>query len=417
MLFSLFHFLSGYCRVVLSGRNQERFLNLCVAKQILLWNVKRQEKHYIFCISRKGYKELEEIAQKTGCKFRCVYKKGLPYLFYQYRKRKFLLMAVLICGAVFWVMSCFIWQIQTEGSYAHSEEELLDYLKKQGICSGTKISKISCERLEKQIRKDFEDVAWVSCERKGTLLRVRVKETLDKRDEKYDGKSEGQKQESPCNLIASKPGKIDSILVRSGSAAVKPGDTVKAGDILISGVVEIRDDAGEVAEETMVRAQGDIYAISQIKYEDNFPLVYYKKIYTGKSEKSYRFLINGYMIKLPERKTTYAEYDEQSREVLLHIGSQFYLPASFFVITKAECQIIQKQYTIKEAKKEAQKRLSLFLREYGRKGVVILKNNVKIDSDKNECTAKGIITIKERVGKIQEIDNPGSEKRGETDKE
>ena len=42
MLFSLFHFFTGYCRVVLSGANQERFLNLCVGKQILLWNVKKE---------------------------------------------------------------------------------------------------------------------------------------------------------------------------------------------------------------------------------------------------------------------------------------------------------------------------------------------------------------------------------------
>ena len=397
MLFSFFHFLSGYCKVVLSGMNQERFLNLCVAKQTLLWNIKREGKHYIFYISRGGYKELAEIAQKTGSKYQCVQKKGLPYLFCQYRKRKFLLLTLFVCMIVFCVMSCFIWQVQAIGSYSHSEEEIIDYLKKKGIRSGTKISKISCTELEEQIRKDFEDIAWVSCERKGTLLRVRVKETLDKRDQK------AEKREEPCNLIASKKGKIDSILVRSGSAMVKPGDTVKAGDVLISGVVEIRDDAGEIAEKTLVRAQGDIYAISQVEYKDTFPLIYYKKIYTGNTQKSYRFFVNRYMMKLPERKIAYAHYDEQSRELLLHIGPQFYLPVSLFIITKAECEVSQKNYSAKEAKGEAEKRLSLFLKEYERKGVVILKNNVKIDSDKNECTAKGIIKIKERVGKIQEI--------------
>ena len=399
MLFSFFHFLSGYCIVILSGANQERFLNLCAAKQILLWNIKREGKHYIFYISRNGCKELPEISEKTGSKFQCVKKKGLPYLFYQYKKRKFLLLALLFCVAFFCIMSCFIWQVQVSGSYSHSEEEILDYLKKKGIGSGTKISHISCAGLKEEIRKDFEDVAWVSCERKGTLLKVQIKETLDKRDQK----GEEKKQETPCNLIAAKTGKIDSILVRSGSAMVKPGDTVKAGDVLISGIVEIRDDAGEVAEETMVRAQGDIYAISKVKYEDVFPLIHYKKIYTGKRKKSYRLLVNGYAIKIPEKETEYADYDEQSREVLLHIGPQFYLPVSLFVITKAECQISQKQYSVKEAKEEAKKRLSLFLKEYERKGVLILKNNVRIDGNKNECTAKGIITIKERVGKIQEI--------------
>ncbi len=398
MLFSFFYFLTGYCRVVLSGANQERFLNLCVGKQILLWNLKKEGSHYIFCVSRGGYKELSEIAKKTGSTFRCVYKKGLPYLFYRYKKRKVLLLTVLFCGAVFLGMSCFIWQVQAVGSYSHSEEEILDYLKEQGIYSGTKISKISCAKLEEQIRKDFVDIAWVSCERKGTLLKVRIKETLDSQAQKKE-----EKEETPCNLIASKAGKIDSILVRSGSAMVKPGDKVKAGDVLISGIVEIRDDAGEVAEETMVRAQGDIYAISKIKYKDVFPLIYYKKRYTGKTEKGYRLLINGYTLKLPEKRSSYADYDEQVSEKMLHIGPQFYLPVSLYVITRVQCQVTQGQYSETEAKKEAKKRLSLFLKEYERKGVVILKNNVKIDSDKNECTAKGIIRIKERVGKIQEI--------------
>ena len=112
---------------------------------------------------------------------------------------------------------------------------------------------------------------------------------------------------------------------------MKKGDKVKPGDVLISGVVEIKDDAGEIAEETLVRAQGDVYDNFKIKYEDCFPLIYYKKNYTGKTEKSYRFLINGYTIKMPERKTAYAEYDEQSREILLHIGPQFYLPVSLLL--------------------------------------------------------------------------------------
>lgn len=58
-----------------------------------------------------------------------------------------------------------------------------------------------------------------------------MKETLDKRDQK-----EGEMQESPCNLIASKKGRIASILVRSGSAKVKKGDKVKPGMCLFQGL-------------------------------------------------------------------------------------------------------------------------------------------------------------------------------------
>ena len=51
----------------------------------------------------------------------------------------------------------------------------------------------------------------------------------------------------------------------------------------------MKDDAGEIAEETLVRAQGDVYAISKIKYEDHFPLIYYKKIILERQKKVIAF--------------------------------------------------------------------------------------------------------------------------------
>ncbi len=64
---------------------------------------------------------------------------------------------------------------------------------------GQRFQGFQCAQLEEQIRKDFEDIAWVSCERKGTLFKSQSERNLDKRDQK-----EGEMQESPCNLIASK---------------------------------------------------------------------------------------------------------------------------------------------------------------------------------------------------------------------
>ena len=60
MIFSILHFLGGYCKVVLSGGGQERFLNICVSKQILLWKLTRKDSQYIFFISRAGMEELED---------------------------------------------------------------------------------------------------------------------------------------------------------------------------------------------------------------------------------------------------------------------------------------------------------------------------------------------------------------------
>lgn len=397
MIFAILHFLGGYCQVALSGSHQERFLNICVSKQICIWKLIRKDSHYIFYISRAGLKELDDIVAKTGCTYQCLSQRGLPFLFHRYKKRKIFFLSLMISFTLFYILSLFLWQIQVKGCYSHSGEEIMDYLKENEIKGGIKLSSISCHKLEEQIRKDYKDIAWVSCDLKGTLLTVTIKETLD------NEAIEEEKKTVPCNLIASKDGTIDSIIVRSGSAKVKKGDTVKAGDVLISGLVELYDDSGQLTETTNVMAEGDIYAITKQAYSDSFELLYYKKEYTGNTSTALKLLIGKHLYTLPEKKNHFQNYDEKTKKIMLHIGSQLYLPCSLFVTTKLECKIVEQKYSQREALNEAKSRLNLFENELKEKGMEILNNNVKITCDENQCTAKGSLMIRERFGKIQEI--------------
>ncbi|MCD8020238.1 MAG: sporulation protein YqfD, partial [Clostridiales bacterium] len=351
---------------------------------------------------------------KTGCTYRVLSKKGFPFLFRRYRKRKFLFASFLLSVCELYVLSLFLWQIETVGCYSHSSEEIMDYLDTLGIRSGKRLSEISCHDLEEMIREDFDDIAWVSCDLQGTLLTVTIKETLDTEAIAADT------EDVPCNLIASKEGVIDSIVVRSGSALVKQGDAVKAGDVLISGAIELYDDSGELLENILVKAEGDITATTKISYEDSFSLLYYVKEYTGKTSSTYQLLYEDYLLEFPDFSTwpllssllpalfgngeDYAYYDEETVQTMLHIGSQLYLPLTFYATARRECDITEKIYTEAEAKEEAENRLSIFLKEYEEKGVEILKKNVKIVCDENTCTVKGTITLREHFGKIQEID-------------
>lgn len=398
MIFAIIHFLGGYCQIALSGPNQERFLNVCVSKQICIWKLIQKDSHYIFYISRAGWKELEEIAIKTGCSYQCLSKKGLPFLFGQYRKRKILILAMGISIITFYILSLFIWQIQIKGGYSHSKEEIMDYLAENDIRSGTRISTISCHQLEEKIRKDYKDIAWVSCDLKGTLLTVSLKETLDKEALTED------KESFPCNLIAPGNGTIDSIIVRSGCAKVKKGDQVKQGDVLISGQVELYDDSGQLTETTNVMAEGDVFAVTKLQYEDSFDYLYYIKKYTGNHSNSWKIFVGKYIFDLPVGKTNYKDFDEKTRQIMLHIGPQLYLPISLYVTTKMECQVIEKKYSKEEALQEAKSRLEIFKKEQEERGLQILKDNVKISCEDNRCVAKGTLMIRERFGKIQEIE-------------
>ena len=397
MLYFLMHFLSGYCHVAVTGPSRERFLKLLTMKQVLIWHPVREADRDCFYLSRKASSFLDEIGEKTGCSYEYLSKDGLPYLFYSYRKRKCFALAFFLCLLSMYILSHYIWRIEITGSYSHSTEELMDYLSSQGIRCGMKIKDLSCPDLEERVREDFADISWVSCNRTGTVLTLAVRETL------YSDPGDDGNNQTPCNLIASSDGTISSIFVRSGLAKVKKGDKIKAGDVLISGLVPLINDAGEVIEEAKVPADGDIYVISKKPFSDRLPLNHTEKKYTGKYHIKPGIRILNHYYDLPDGSPVFMQADEETEEHIIHIGRQFYLPVSIIIHKKKEYVLKEKRYSKKEAQEAMEKRISYFLADYEAKGVEILKNNVKIDCDDSTCSANGIILMKERVGKIQRI--------------
>ncbi len=89
-------------------------------------------------------------------------------------------------------------------------------------------SRISCTELEKRIRNAFPEISWVSAELTGTRLTIHLREN--------DGILKAETEpETPCELTAGTDGTVTRIIVRNGKARVKVGDTVKTGDVLVSG--------------------------------------------------------------------------------------------------------------------------------------------------------------------------------------
>ena len=80
---------------------------------------------------------------------------------------------------------------------------------------------MNCERIVKDIRKEFDDIVWVSAYVTGTRLMIQVKENTD------TFPMEAAKEEPPNDIVADKDGRITSIVTRNGVPCVKPGDEVK----------------------------------------------------------------------------------------------------------------------------------------------------------------------------------------------
>ena len=93
----LLNYILGYLRIEVEGYFIEKLINLSSNKSILLWNSKREKSTLLYTnISIKDYRKIVKIAKKTKCRVKIKEKKGLPFIFNKYRKRKIFFLSLCL---------------------------------------------------------------------------------------------------------------------------------------------------------------------------------------------------------------------------------------------------------------------------------------------------------------------------------
>ena len=400
MLISIIRFLKGYLRIRIVGYSPERFLNLCSYNQIYLWGLEPCGNAYELHMSVRGFRKLKPIIKKTRTKVTIVERRGLPFFLHKYRKRKMFFIGLFLCIALIYTMSLFVWDIHIEGNTARTDETILEFLETQEVTHGMLKSKLDCNRIVKDIRKEYDDIIWVSVSIQGTRLIVQVRENSDKN---YKAETE-ETLAVPVDIIAEKSGTITSIITRSGVPQVHEGDCVEAGDILVKGNVEVNNDAGEVVNYQYQVSDADIFAETIYEYEDALSLTYYVKEYSGNNKSQFYLRVGDTFIGFGLLTHSYEEWERYTGESQMKIGDHFYLPVSYGTKVVKEYTSIAQTYEESEFKFILTKRFQRFCEELEKKGVVIIENNVKIYKGKENVTAKGTITVNELIGTEQAAD-------------
>lgn len=377
-------YLKGILKVKLLSNTPERFLNICNANNIVMWNLHQANGDYYFNIHPAEYYRLKTVLRKTASKTIIVEKTGLPFLAFRYRKHHCFVAGIMLAFFMLYIISLFVWDISVEGNVMITDDVILDALRENKITHGMFLKQISCDELEKYLRNKFDDLTWVSVEINGTRLIIYVKEN----DEDYVV----TKENAVCDLTATKSGIVHSIVTRSGTPMVCVGEEVAEGDVLVSGIVNVYDDYGEVLSTKEVCADADILMNTVYEYKDELKIKYTYKIFTGEEKKFLyvKFMDSVVRIGLNPK---YDKYETLLTDSQIKLNENFYLPVHYGNITYSEYKEETAKYTEEEAKNILDGRLSYFLEDLEEKGVQIIGKDVKMYKDTYGYTYSGTIQV------------------------
>lgn len=222
-------------------------LNLLNSAGIPAQPIKLSEYHLSVKIPSNMLKEARAVLEKHNRIYR---EKGLTGL-----KRRivtfltsYTLIAGMICGAVLvWLYSSLVTDIEVAGLSEITEESIIS-----AVLHEEKLpvfyDNLDNEKLRNAVL-NVEGIAGATVRREGTRIIVTVSEELPKVPVK-DSQTKG-------NIVALTGGVVTKIVVVSGTAKVKAGDTVRPGTVLVESAVYDAEGnkTGEVVPEAIVEAR------------------------------------------------------------------------------------------------------------------------------------------------------------------
>lgn len=186
----------------------------------------------IFYASAQAYDwyGIAKIAQKHDIQLDTLECRGLYFRLKPYRLRIGIVVGLLGGALICYRCNAFVRTIEICGNTNITEETVFRALSNLGVGYGTAFRSMDFTYIERMLCAEIRDIQWVALRHTGGRLVIDLREEVKPPQMLHE--------RIPCNYVSNVSAQITSIRVLSGYAAVRTGDHVKAGDVLISGVEE-----------------------------------------------------------------------------------------------------------------------------------------------------------------------------------
>ena len=225
------HFLLGYVEIEGENGFAERFINCCTAEGIPLWDTRKNGDKIYAKTTAEGFKKIRSPAKKSSMRVRMISKHGIPFFADKWLRKSGLIIGFALAAVILAILSGHIWVIEVDNDTDIPDEKIIQSYEDAGLKIGSN-KRVDVKQLRSDVLTSLDDVSWTTVNISGMTATIKVR--------KVNKIPEMAEQSGISNIIALKDGQVEIIEPYRGSAAVKAGQTVTKGDLLISGVTESR---------------------------------------------------------------------------------------------------------------------------------------------------------------------------------
>ena len=258
--------LLGHCTLSVDKKDSHSLINACIKCGISYEKADHSDERLFLRTSLFSAKRLKRILLESGTEFE-EKSGGLPIFLLKYKKRYGIAAGAMIFFLINFFAPMYVWDIRVSGNSTMTEAQVKDELSSVGFDLGYRIGKEDIDIITNAVLLSSDKIAWMAINMNGSVAYVEIREKLEKISEFETDAHEYS------NIVATREGVIERIEVLRGKSAVAEGQSVTAGDLLISGVIESTH--GEVRLENAI---GKVYATTSRDFSVKIPLVYEKKI-------------------------------------------------------------------------------------------------------------------------------------------
>ncbi|HEY3315974.1 MAG TPA: sporulation protein YqfD [Bacillota bacterium] len=229
VVFRVIAYLIGYLTIRVEGQSPERLVNLAVQAGIPVWQVVAGRHVLWMKVPARNFADLHHLARKGRVLVHIEDRHGLPFSARRVLNRQGLVVGVFLFLVGLFALSSFVWSVEVTGLETLPLDVVTQAAARLGLKPGVLKRSVDFHVVETGLVLEVREISWAALEIHGTRAVLAVAEKALPPAE--------APATPPAHVVANKDGLVEEVLALKGVPLVGRGQTVTAGQILISGLI------------------------------------------------------------------------------------------------------------------------------------------------------------------------------------